>query len=192
MRRALLASCSLLALLPALSFPQERTVYLTPLVSFDSYSALDLGNGMSFGASLSADVAGPVRVTCAALFGTRSVAFDRIGRRSALDVHVNAYAGSVSVRILGNREGGELAAALGGGAVVSSVDALTVPAGGLGSITVPSRSETRGFITAGLAAALPFSSRVALTCEPSLRFVTPLASAPVDFIIAGGIRVSLF
>jgi len=192
MRRALVASCSVLILLPVPVFPQDFSVYLTPLVSFDSYNALGLGTGMSFGASVAVDVAGPVRVTCAALFGTRTAAYDLIGRTGHVDVHTSTYAGSVSFRILGYREGGELAAALGGGAVVSSVDPLTVPAGGLGVLTIPARTETRGYVAAGLSGALSVSSRVALTCDPAIRLMTPLSSAPADFAITGGIRVALF
>jgi len=192
MRRALLASCTALVLIPVPAFPQDFSVYVTPLVSFDSFHALDLGTGMTLGAAVAVDVAGPVRVSCAALFGTRTAAYDLIGRTGHVDVRTSTYAGSVSFRMLGSREGGELAAALGGGAVVSSVDPLTVPAGGLGVLTIPARSETRGYVSLGLSGALALSSRVAITCDPSLRFLTPLSSAPVDYAITGGIRVALF
>lgn len=192
MRRVLLASCTSLLLLPVPTFPQDFSVYLSPLVSFDSFQALDLGTGMNLGAAVAVDVAGPVRVSFAALFGTRTAAYDLIGRTGHVDVRTSTYAGSVSFRILGSREGGELAAALGGGAVVSSIDPLRVPAGGLGILTIPARTETRGFVALGLSGAVPLSSRVAITCNPSLRFLSPLSSAPADYAITGGIRVALF
>jgi hypothetical protein len=192
MRRALLASCTALVLLTVPASSQDFSVYLTPLVSFDSYNALDLGPGMNIGASVTVDIAGPLRITGAALFGTRTASYDLIGRTGHVDVRTGTYAGSVSFRVLGSREGGELAAVLGGGAVVSSVDPMTVPAGGLGVVTIPGREETRGYIALGFSGALPLSSRVAITCDPALRFMTPLSSAPADYAISGGIRVALF
>lgn len=192
MRRALLATCTTLMLVPGLAFSQDYSVYLTPLVSFDSFHALDLGTGITVGATVAWDVAGPFRFNGAALFGTRRASYDLIGGTGFVDVHTSAYAGSVSWRVLGSREGGELAAVLGGGAVVSSVDPLSIAAGGFGVVAIPARTETRGFVTLGLSGAVSLSSRVALTCDPALRFLTPLSSAPADYAISGGIRVALF
>jgi hypothetical protein len=192
MRRTLFFCCLAIALLPVPSRSQDHSVYLSPLLSVESFNALSLGSGLSVGGSVSFDFTDPLRASCAVLFGTRTAAFDLIGTTGHLDVHTVTYAGSVSYRFLGTREGGELAAALGGGAVVSSVDAMTVRAGGLGSITIPARKESHGVLLAGLSGAWPLSSRLALTCEPAVRFVTPFASGQADYVIAGGLRVALF
>ncbi|MEW6511576.1 MAG: hypothetical protein AB1428_11540 [Bacteroidota bacterium] len=187
--------CTCLVTLPLLWSPartQGHSVYLTPLLSVGSYHSLGFDNGLSFGASLRFAIVDPLSVECSALFGTTSASFDLVGSTGAIDVRTASYAATLVVRVLGHREGGELAAALGGGAVVSSVDARIVSLGALGSIAVPSRSESRSFLTAGISASLTIAPRIAIVTEPRVRFMTPVGSTGPDYHIAGGIRVALF
>ena len=128
----------------------------------------------------------------ALMFGSRTVQYDIVGGTNTLDARTVSYTMMLSARLLGGYEGAELAAVLGGGALFTSVDARTISAGALGTITIPPRSETRALVLAGVSAALPLSPRLAFMLEPTIRLMAPMSSSTLDYSIAGGLRVDLF
>lgn len=170
---------------------QLHTFFVSPVASFESYRALGLDPGAGFGVSLGSNVSQSLAFSASLLFGSRTRSFQALGAPDQIRVRIVSIEAGVEHLLIGEPGGicGSLVA--GGGAVSSSTDGRTVSLGALGTMEIPARSHTDGFLAAGVRGMLPFGSSIALTIAPVVRFFTPFASSPADLSISGGLRVGL-
>jgi hypothetical protein len=183
-------------LLPALLTPdsslcQERTFYLSPLLSYDSFRTPGFDYGVDFGAGAGVRISPSLVISASVSFGHRTLTFDVIGGSQSFNARLVAIGGSLEVLLLGRPGGAGLAATFGAGRISSIFDAQTVSLGALGSVTLPGHSSARGFMQTGIAGEIPLSADVVFVVLPSVRFFTPLSST-ADFSFAGGLRVGIF
>jgi hypothetical protein len=177
-------------LIPSAAVCQDRFLYLSPLLSYDNFRTPGFDYGFDFGAGASARISPAVMVSASVAFGRRSLAYDVVGGSGSLSAGIFALGGSLEILFLGRAGGTNVAATFGGGKITVTIDARTVSLGALGSITIPSREESRGFLQAGLAGEVPISPNVGFVILPSVRLFTPL-SQTADLSLAGGLRVGI-
>jgi hypothetical protein len=173
-------------------YSQGHLLSLSPLVSFDSFHSLGLSPGVDFGAAAGIRLMPTVTFMTTLSFGTRNEPFDLIGASDHFNVRIIVYEATLEQFLLGEPDGAAVAILLGGGGLSSTIDARSVSLGALGSMTVPPRSDTEGFLVTGLRGIFPLTSGAAVTIAPRLRVFRPFASSTTDLSITGGIRVGLF
>lgn len=177
-------------LTPEFSFCQDHTLYISPLVSYDSFRTPGFDYGVDFGAGAGIRIGPSLLISGSIAFGQRSLTFDVIGGSQSLSARLVALGGSLEVLLLGRTGGAGLAATFGAGRISSTFDAQTISLGALGSITLPGHSSARSFIQTGIAGELPLSADVAVVILPSVRLFTPFTSS-ADLSFAGGLRVGI-
>jgi hypothetical protein len=79
----------------------------------------------------------------------------------------------------------------GAGFLRFSGNARVVPAGALGSITIPARSDTRALVSVSLSFRYRILPAVAMRLEPGVMVVSPLAASQGNIFFTGGIRVAI-
>ncbi|HMK38323.1 MAG TPA: hypothetical protein VK569_03215 [Bacteroidota bacterium] len=177
-------------LTPDPSHCQDRTLFVSPLISYDTFQTPGFANGIDLGAGAGLRISRSLALSATVTFGQRSQTFDLIGESQDVNARIVSLAGSFEILFLGNPGSAALAATLGAGRVSSTVDAQTISLGALGSLTIPARSSARGFLQAGLAGELPISADLFVVILPSARFYTA-PSTSADFSLAGGLRVGI-
>jgi hypothetical protein len=131
-------------------------------------------------------------LSAAVAYTQRSLRFDVIGGQRALGARLFVYECSLEILALGHAGKAELAATLGGGGAATTLDAYAVSVGALGSVAVPERSGTEGFVKAGLVAGIPLSPTVNVILLPAVRFFAPFSLPSADISVSGGLRVGIF
>jgi len=174
---------------PALLQGQERTLFVSPLLSFDNFHTPGFDYGMDFGAGAGIRLTPSVSISAAVAFGPRTLTFDAVGSPEIFNARLFSITGSIEFLLLG-RPGAGVSAALGAGRISGTIDPQTVSLGALGSISIPERSVARGFIAPGLTGVIPLSPEVGVVIHPSARLFSPLSSQ-VDFSFEGGLRVGI-
>jgi hypothetical protein len=177
-------------LTPDLSFCQDHTLYISPLLSYDSFRVPGFDYGVDYGAGAGFRISPSLVLSATVAFGQRSLTFDVIGGSESFSARLFAIGASLEVHLLGRPGGAGLAATFGAGRISSTFDALTVSLGALGSVTIPEHSSAQSFMQGGIAGELPLSADVVVVILPSVRLFTPLSS-PADFSFAGGLRVGI-
>jgi hypothetical protein len=178
-------------LTPDSSLCQEHSLYLSPLLSYDSFRTPGFDFGFDFGAGAGFRISHSLVISGSVALGGRTVTFDVIGGSQSLSARIVAIGGSLEVLILGRPGGAGVAATFGAGRISSTFDAHTVSLGALGSVTLPGHSSARSFVQTGISGEIPLGAGVAVVVIPSVRFFTPLSSS-ADFSLAGGLRVGIF
>ena len=177
-------------LTPDSSSCQDRTLYISPLLSYDSFRTPGFDYGLDPGAGAGVRISPSLGVSASVAFGRRTLTFDVIGGSQSFNARLVAIGGALEVLLAGRPGGAGLAATIGAGRISSTFDAQTISLGALGSITLPGHSSTRSFLQAGVAGELPLSADVAVVLIPSVRLFIPPASS-ADFSFAGGLRVGI-
>jgi len=171
---------------------QEHAFSVSPLLSYDRFHTLGFTSGIDFGAQLIVATSPNLRIALEGLVASRDVPFDLVQGTQVLQATIFAYGCSVELPFLGHDGGSEVAATMGAGGATSKVDARVVSLGALGSITVPARTDSRGFVQAGLLGTFPLSSLLDIVVYPAYRLFLPLSRLAADLSIAGGLRVRIF
>ena len=189
MRHVAVLYAMLCIFVPDFSFGQQQIFTLSPLLS---YSPQHKGVPGGFNAGISAGVVlgGPLSLSASIFVGSRTVTYDGLNQSSSLALSVSEYELHLSAIIVGGAAEPALAALVGGGVAVSSTEGFSLPAGALGQVRVPARSDRHWFLASGVSALLPISSRTAFVLEPSVRAYD--VRLPLDFTLTGGLRVGLF
>jgi hypothetical protein len=177
-------------LAPDVSLSQDHTFYISPLLSYDSFRTSGFDYGIDFGAGAGVRIGPSLAISASVAFGERTLTFDVIGGSQSIGARLFAIGGSLEVFLLGRPGGAGLAATFGAGRISSTIDAQKVSLGALGSVTIPERSSSRGFLQTGIAGELPLSADVVVVILPSVRLFTPLSSS-ADFSFTGGLRVGI-
>lgn len=177
-------------LTPDPSHCQDRTLYISPLISYDTFHTPGFADGIDFGAGAGVHITPSLALSASVTFGQRSQTFDQIAGSQSINARLISIAGSIEVLVLGRPGSAAVAAALGAGRISSSVDAQTISLGALGSIPIPARSSARGFLQAGFAGEIPISPDLFVVILPSIRLYTA-PSTSADLSIAGGLRVGI-
>ena len=190
MRLSLLVILISTLLTPDSSFCQDRPLYLSPLLSFDSFRVPGFDYGVDYGAGAGLRISPSLVLSASVAIGQRSLTFDVIGGSQSFSARLFAIGASLEVLLLGRPGGAGLAATFGAGRISSTFDAQTVSLGALGSVSIPGHSSAQSFLQGGIAGELPLSADVVVVILPSIRLFTPLSS-PADFSFAGGLRVGI-
>ncbi|HTY60549.1 MAG TPA: hypothetical protein VMF59_17120, partial [Bacteroidota bacterium] len=169
---------------------QERPLYISPLVSYDSFRTPGFDSGVDFGAAAGLRISPSIAVSASVATGTRTVMFDVIGGSESLSARIISAHASLEFLLLGRPGAAGLSAAIGAGRISSTIRAHTVSLGALGSLLIPEQSAARTFFEAGLAGTIPLAPDVALVMLPSVRFYSPISSSP-DLSLSGGLRVGV-
>ncbi len=180
-----------LAAIPSVGHSQFKHLSFTALLSHDSYHTLGFVSGIDMGGSLGYRPDSVIQISGSLFFSKRSVSFDLIGDTRSLDARMYTIACAVEYAFLGHQGQWTLSALAGGGAIVTSTDAMMVSLGAAGTVGIPARRTTSGFLQTGLRFALPFAPRFEAVVQPALRFSTPISSATGDVSLAGGLCVLL-
>ncbi len=174
---------------PGLLHGQDRTLFVSPLLSFDSFHTPGFDYGMDFGAGAGIRLAPSIFIAAAFAFGPRTLTFDAVGGTEDFNARLFSIEGSIEFLLLG-RPGSGVSAAIGAGRMSGTVDAQSISLGALGSVVIPERSVARGFLEPGFTGEIPLSATVGVVLHPSARLFSPLSSQ-VDFSFEGGLRVGI-
>jgi hypothetical protein len=164
----------------------------SPLVSYATFRSPGFSSAPGYGASLSVPITGPFRVDVAATFARPAILYDVVGGSTTAAVNVAVLQAAVAVRIAGDDHTLSLSLAGGGGTILSSVPAMTVSLGALGSYRIPERSSGNAFLLGGLRLDIGVAPHVGIVAAPAVRFASLGGKYQTDFSVAGGISVRLF
>jgi hypothetical protein len=181
----------LLLLVPTGSHSQHISLSLTPQFSHDTFHALGFEAGIDLGIAVGARIDSAVMIGASIAYGRRSRQYDAVEETEALNAGLLIYGCSVEFPVLGRDGGTQVTATIGGGGISTTVEKRTVSAGALGRITIPARTDARGYVQAGALVGIPVFARIDLVVQPVLRILAPLSSPVADMSIAGGIRVRI-
>lgn len=117
--------------------------------------------------------------------------FDLILSSGSLAVSVKTLSAEYKRALFSAFQWIEIAAILGGGWQRISVDEYMVSLGALGNRVVPSRSEDFGFLVGGISLAFSVAQSVELFVEPKARLFSYQSAVQSNFMILGGLSVSI-
>ena len=175
-------------LTPGSARSQDRPLYLSPLVSYDSYRTSGFDPGVDFGAAAGVRISPSIVISASVATGTRTRTFDVIGGSENLSTRLTSAGASLEILLLGRPGGAGVSAAIGAGRISSTIGAHTVSLGALGTLQIPEQTAARTFLETGIAGALPLAANVVFVICPSVRFSSPISSSP-DLSFSGGLRV---
>jgi hypothetical protein len=169
---------------------QDRSFYVSPLLSYEKFRTQDFDYGIDYGAAAGVRLSDALSLSASAAFGRRTLSFDVIGGTGSIGAGLVTVSGSIELLLLGRAGSAQASATLGAGRIFSTFDAYRVSLGALGSVTIPAHSSAQNYIQAGVTGEIPLTAGVSVVILPSVRFFAPLSSQ-ADFSIAGGFRVGI-
>jgi hypothetical protein len=177
-------------LIPGTALTQDRSFFVSPILSYDSFRTPGFDYGIDYGAAAGVRLSPALSLSATFAFGRRSLTFDVIGGSGSIGARLFAVGGSLEILLMGRAGSAQASASLGAGRISGTFDAYQVSLGALGSVTIPGHSSAQNFIQAGITGEIPLSGALSLVILPSARFFTPLSSQ-ADFSFAGGLRVGI-
>jgi len=177
--------------LTEISLAQEHALTLSPFLSYDRYQASGFDAGLDFGVAAALRIVDNLSVRAEAAFGSRTIPYDAVGEKRFLSGRFSEVSLCAAYRLIGSARSAALSLSLGIGKMSATVDATTVSLGALGTLAVPARTASHGFVEGALAAEVPLAGRAGFFVRPALRS-GPAGSSSADFSLEGGLRVGLF
>jgi len=184
----------IIPLLVGFSFAQggDSWISVSPHVVVSKYSSsIGFNTGIGIGVIASFSLSRGNELRLLGDFTNTTQPFDLILSSGTIDVSVKSVSVEYKRLFFSPFEWMNIAAIVGGGWQMISVDEYTVSLGALGNRIVPSRSEDFGFLVTGVSLAFPIAQSVDLFLEPKARLFSYQSSVRSTLMILGGLSVSL-
>jgi hypothetical protein len=170
---------------------QESLFHFSPHFAYDTQKTLGFDAGFGYGFSASIALTPVFRFSPGVTYSSVSSAYGTYTGTKTVTAHTVTAEANLLFDVLGASPSTTVAVLAGGGIVKSTIPGQTISAGPLGAISIPERSDTRGFFRTGFSVSFPITHRFSMFAEPTLRLIAPVGSSRADYSMTGGLSVAI-
>jgi hypothetical protein len=169
------------------------SMYVSPEAFLENTRLADgLDSHLGYGLSITVPTSDGILLGVRAVFANPASEFDLIGAQGIEQTRLSVYQALCSFRFFQLANVVDLSVVGRLGFMIISTNERLVPAGGLGSIKVPARSNRFAIYSSGVTASKELGTRLSAFLSPQIIFLSPVQMSSIGYSIGGGLSIGIF